>query len=226
MKFSLCSSSVFPSSVSIFIAIDLKSYQVNYLSPFCYVPLPQGFILFFPLDHILLSSYFVWLCPFFSMKLSKIVTYADPKGVSLCGSIPMQSACTQWFWWESWIWCERKSCFFSGFASSHQLGRRFGWIWRGRARFRCEPVLPICSVANISHCWSRIHEFSSKLALFSLNISLCPLSTRILAPEWSSARATWAGACTWHGLVHSLPTPCFLMFIFGPVFSDATLITY
>lgn len=120
MKFSLCSSSVFPSSVSIFIAIDLKSYQVNYLSPFCYVPLPQGIILFLPLDHILLSSYFVWLCPFFSMKLSKIVTYADPKGVSLCGSIPMQSACAQWSWWESQIWI--MGCAFLECVGSHCLG--------------------------------------------------------------------------------------------------------
>ena len=38
------------------------------------------------------------------MKLGKTVTYPSLESMSLCGSVPVQSACAQWFWWESWIW--------------------------------------------------------------------------------------------------------------------------
>ena len=57
-------------------------------------------------------SYFA--CLLLSMKLGKIITYHGLKGVSLWGSIPMQSACAQWPCWESWIWHEHESCLSSG----------------------------------------------------------------------------------------------------------------
>lgn len=48
------------------------------------------------------------LCFFFNvsvdMKLGETVTYPSLEGVSLCGSIPMESTCAQRLWWGSWIW--------------------------------------------------------------------------------------------------------------------------
>ena len=35
---------------------------------------------------------------FVSMKLGETVTYPVLEGMSLCGSIPLQSACAQWLW--------------------------------------------------------------------------------------------------------------------------------
>lgn len=54
----------------------------------------QGFILFFSLKYIPLSSHFLVLYSLFvNRKLGEIVTYPSPEGVSPCGSIPIRSEC-------------------------------------------------------------------------------------------------------------------------------------
>ena len=58
-------------------------------------PLPLDFILFFSLKYIPLSSHFVLHSLFVNRKLGEIVTYPSLEGVSLCGSVPIQSECEQ-----------------------------------------------------------------------------------------------------------------------------------
>ena len=108
LKFSLCPS----------IITSLLLFVLNSLSS-------QLFI------SVLLWFYLIWgifLClilfKFLFMNSGEIVTYPGLKGVSLCGSIPMQSACTQWLWWESWIWSEHRLCFSPNYAGSQCLGVR------------------------------------------------------------------------------------------------------
>ena len=67
--------------------------------------------------------------------------------VSLCGSILIQPAYAQWFWWESWTWCEHKSHLSWGFAGNSHLGRKCAREGGTRARNRYEPGFSFCSVA-------------------------------------------------------------------------------
>ena len=66
-----------------------------------------------------------------SMKIGKRFP-VTVKGVSLCGSIPVQPACAWWLWWESWIRCEHKSCLSLWCAVSAHLGGT--WSWSGRSQ--------------------------------------------------------------------------------------------
>ena len=105
-------SAVFPNSVNIFITNVLNSLFVNCLFLFWYL-FSWGFSLAFSVESS--SSAFSFCLTFSaSMKLGEMVTYCGLEGVSLCGSVHIQSACTQWFWWKSWIWCGYKLCLSSG----------------------------------------------------------------------------------------------------------------
>lgn len=81
------------------------------------------------------------------MKLEEPVTYPCLEGMCLWGNVLMKSLSAQWLWWESWVWVEHKSCLSPGCAGSYCLGGRWGWRWRGSARARYEPGLPLRSVA-------------------------------------------------------------------------------
>ena len=109
LKFSLCPS----------IITSLLLFLLNSLSSQIFISV------------LLWFSYFIWgifLClilfNFLFMNSGEIVTYSGLRGVSLCGSIPMQSACTQWLWWERWIWSEHRLCFSPKYAGSQCLGVR------------------------------------------------------------------------------------------------------
>ena len=82
------------------------------------------------------------------MTLGQTVTYPSLEGVSLCGSVPIQSVCVQWLWWEGWIWSDPESCPPQGglAAITMVLGRTGGGLARARASY--EPGLLLCSVAN------------------------------------------------------------------------------
>ena len=127
-KFSLCSSLLFPNSVSILTTNALNSLSNKLFISVSFVVF-QGFSLVFQLRYIHLFSFCLWsfLC---LSEIAETVTYCGPEGVSLCGSIPILPVCAQWLCWESWIWCEHKSCLSSGCVGSYHLGWR--WVWRRR----------------------------------------------------------------------------------------------
>lgn len=103
--FFLCSHLLFPSPVGICVTIPL-----NTLSGVIY-------LCFIQIWWVILSCSFVWnivLCLFilfyFSLfittKLSKTVTDPCLEDMSSFGSIPIQSECTLWLWWETYILSE------------------------------------------------------------------------------------------------------------------------
>ena len=59
--------------------------------------------------------------PSISMKLGKTIAYPSLEGISLCGSVPMQSASSQWLWWESCILSESRLHLSLGYAGSHHF---------------------------------------------------------------------------------------------------------
>ena len=46
--------------------------------------------------------------------------------MSLCESLPMQSLCAQWLWWESWIWSKHGEGLFLGHTRAIT---GTGWSW-------------------------------------------------------------------------------------------------
>ena len=91
-----------------------------------------------------------------SMKIGKRFP-VTVKGVSLCGSIPVQPACAWWLWWESWIRCEHKSCLSLWCAVSSHLGGT--WSWSGRSQKQVwtqDCPLPRGRTARSGPVWSRI----------------------------------------------------------------------
>ena len=102
LKFPLCSSILFPSSVSILINNAFNSFYGKLFTSVSLGVFFSGFFsLFFHLKQIPVFSF----CLTFSvsMKFGKSFTYPDLEWVSLCGSAPVPSACAQRLWWESWI---------------------------------------------------------------------------------------------------------------------------
>ena len=119
-------------------------YQVNYLSLFH---------LYIFLGFIPLSSHFVLLSLLVYMKLGETVTYPSLEGVSLCGSIPMQSACAPWLWVGSWIWSELGQSFSLGVLVVTALVGDEAGAGGAEATAQCKPwLLPWC---NSSHCLGR-----------------------------------------------------------------------
>ena len=56
------------------------------------------------------TIFFSSFCLNFSASVKLFETsYFFFKVASFYGSMPIQSTCTQWLWWESWIWHEHKS---------------------------------------------------------------------------------------------------------------------
>ena len=92
LKFSLCSSIIFPNSVSILITNALNS-----LSDKLFISV----LLFFPGFSLVLSSktnssVFLFCSTFsVSMELGETVTYFILKGVSFCENVPLPFACAQ-----------------------------------------------------------------------------------------------------------------------------------
>lgn len=91
----MCSSILFPSTISI-----LTTIALNPLSGKLFVSVSLGFfsksfILVFCLKHNPQFSYFVYLSLFVSMKLGETVTYPGLGGMCLHESVHMQSACIQ-----------------------------------------------------------------------------------------------------------------------------------
>ena len=68
------------------------------------------------------------------MKLAQSVTYSGFEGVSLCGTVSIQSVRAQWLWWESWVWYDHELCLSLGYAGSYHLDKRWGWTWRGQSQ--------------------------------------------------------------------------------------------
>lgn len=137
LKISVCSSILAPNLVSILITNALNSiwWIVSFLLVFS-----QEGLLCFPLRQIPLSLHLTFLSV--SMKWGEAVTYVDVDKVSLCQSIPVESACAQWLWWESWICCEHKSLPSSGMLAAVTVVG-----WGAEAWARNETGLPLCSVA-------------------------------------------------------------------------------
>ena len=101
LKFSLCSPILFPNSVSILIINVLNSSSDKW---FISVSLVFQSFLVIVLSMESNSSVFSFFLTFYiSIKSSETVTYCNLEGVSLFGSILIQSVCAQWLWWERWI---------------------------------------------------------------------------------------------------------------------------
>ena len=93
---------LFPSLVSILITNVLNSLFGILL---CFISFFHSFFFF--------SCYFIWnkfLCLLILFKFLWLYVIrwnsylSSLKGVSLCGSVPVQSECAPRRWWESWIW--------------------------------------------------------------------------------------------------------------------------
>ena len=94
LKFSLCSSILSSNLVSIPITNALNSLYIKLFIAVLLVVFFRVFLLFFQLKQ---SSFFSFCLTFsVSVILGETFTYSDLEGVSLCGSISMQSPCVQW----------------------------------------------------------------------------------------------------------------------------------
>lgn len=85
-----------------------------------------------------------------SMKLGERVVYPGPEGLFLCGSVPMQLTCAQWFWWKKWIWSEHRSYLPPECAGSYHLGESWSWLWRSWSQSQVWAGLLLWSVPAIS----------------------------------------------------------------------------
>ena len=124
LKFSLCSSILFPSSVGIFMSTDLNSLSGKLLIS---ILIRDFFFLEFylTLSFGTYSSVFSFSLTFsVSMKLGKTLL-PSLEGMPLCGSIPV-SLCAQRFWWESWSWCTLGCIFFQSALGGGRAG-----AWKG-----------------------------------------------------------------------------------------------
>ena len=107
----LCSSIIFPTSVSILINIAL-----NY---FYFI---RCFFLFFHLRNSLMFSF--CLTSSVLMKSGESFTYSE--GLSLCVNFPMQFACAWQLWCKSWIWNEHGMPLLPWHGGSYCLGGEKG----------------------------------------------------------------------------------------------------
>ena len=121
------------------------------------------------------------------MKLDETVTYGGLEGMPLCGSVPIQSACTLWLWRDCWIDVNRSHVFSEGVLTAIRLvagGTRAGGAG---ARTRFEPVLPLCSVAITAlQGWVRSQVAGAEALRFGSELALFPSSVCSPAPALAS----------------------------------------
>lgn len=119
-----------PHSLSVMIIISKEDYSLEFLQDF----FPCSFIWYSSTSSLCLT------CSV-SMKSGESVTYPGLEGMSLCGSIPTQSRCAQWLWWDSWTRSKCGSHLPLRCSGSHHLGGRWGWRWRGYSQSQARPCV-------------------------------------------------------------------------------------
>lgn len=145
LKFLLCSSILFPNSVTILIINSKLLFLFHYLN--C-----QRFSLALSIENS--SSVFPFYLSFsvsVDLLIGGTATYNSVKGVSLCGSV-LLNMWAQCPWWESWIRCEQKLFFAQGVLAAITIVRDRAGDGRSLAGTGCKVGFPLCLVA-ITALW-------------------------------------------------------------------------
>ena len=142
------------------------------------------------------------------MKLDETITYPSLEGMSLCGSVPVQSACAQWLWWKSWIWSVHRSNLPQGVLATMTLVGSGAGAAVARDRARCEPgfsyaqwsSLPYERQGGIPKCWSRSPEGCVWADFISFNFVLSlPQRGAVLKQEGLERAPGLHRVIHWHG---------------------------
>ena len=181
LKFSVCSSMLFLSLLTIFMTISLNSssgkllgwtksssfstrwqrrtqmnfWPTQYFSPFHWCHLVFSFGIFCSV---------VSLCLHFSACLYE-VRLPQSWSMSLCRHVPARSTCGQWFWWECWSWSKH--------GSGLSWGARVLPLWQ--VQTRAGGLMPEPGADECTHDWSFFLMFIFICWVFK-KLSKMPLS--------------------------------------------------